>query len=186
MLVPDDAREFQPRRPLRHAAVLVPVFRDGNGAVRLVIVRRAAGGIHGGQLAFPGGGIEPHDENAREAALREAEEEIGLPRDAVEVLAELPPLTTRTSGIAIAPFLARVQPPPCWRPDPREIAAVLEPRLDELARPEAHGETLQRFAGFAEPQRIAFFRVGGERLWGASYRILKPLLPRVLAGEWAL
>ena len=181
-----DAHESRPPRSVRRAAVLVPVFRDPGGVLRVVIVRRAAGGIHGGQLAFPGGGIEPRDGSPRDAALREAEEEIGLPREAVEVLADLPPLTTRTSGIAIAPFLARIQPPARWRPDPHEIAAVIEPRLDELARPDAHGETLQRFAGHPEPQRISFVRVGGERLWGASYRILKPLLPRILAGEWSL
>lgn len=171
--------------PPRPAAVLVPIVL--RAALTVLLTQRSHDmPSHPGQISFPGGKVEETDAGPLACALREAEEEIGLPRESVEVLAELPQLTTRTSGIGIAPFLARIQPPPRWRPDPREIAAVIEPRLDELARPEAHGETLQRFAGHPEPQRISFVRVGGERLWGASYRILKPLLPRILAGEWPL
>lgn len=175
-----------PDGPLRDAAVLVPFLRDAAGDLRMVLVRRSDHGIHGGQIAYPGGVVEPGDATPRDAALREAEEEIGLDRAAVRVLAELPAVETRVSGFLIRPFLARVERPARWRPDPVEVAEILEPRVDDLMRPEAHGETWERFSEWPDPVRIGFYRLGTHRLWGASYRIARPLLPRVAAGEWPI
>ena len=168
----------------REAAVLVPIFRDAASELRLVLVLRAEGGLHGGQLAFPGGKREPGDRTALDAALREAAEETGLDPRRVVVLAELPVLETRTTNFRIAPFLARVERPEHWRPAPDEIAEVIEVPVAELIRPEAHGESIERFPTWPEPRAIGFYRVGPHRLWGATYRILQPLLPRLAAGEW--
>ena len=174
-----------PGRP-REAAVLVPVYRDPDGRLRLVLVRRTEGGAHGGQIALPGGMCEPTDPSARDTALREAEEEIGLPRASVEVLARLPALETRTTGFRITPFLARIVPPPAWRPDTAEIAEVIEVEVAELLRPELHERAMERFPGWPEPHEVAFIRIGPHRLWGATHRILLPLLPRLAAGEWSM
>ncbi len=171
-------------RPRVESAVLVPVYRDDAGALRLVLILRAPGGRHGGQLAFPGGRRESFDATPYDTALREAEEEIGLPRAAVECLAELPTLATRSSDIHIDPFLVRIERPAQWRPDPHEVADVLEVPIADLVRPEAQGEAMEEFPGWPGPQRITYVRVGPHRLWGASYRIARPLLPRLLAGEW--
>jgi 8-oxo-dGTP pyrophosphatase MutT (NUDIX family) len=168
------------------SAVLVPLFRDPAGALRLVLIRRAEGGIHGGQLAFPGGMRESHDASDLETALREAEEEIGLTRDAVRVLDALPVVETRTSGFRIAPFLARIERPEHWRPAPDEVSEVLEIEVAEIAKPEARGSSIETFPTWPGPQRIEFFRVGPYRLWGATFRIVEPLLARLEAGEWAL
>jgi 8-oxo-dGTP pyrophosphatase MutT (NUDIX family) len=168
------------------AAVLAPVFRDGQGDLRLVLVRRTEGGLHGGQLALPGGRRDPDDVSPLETALREADEEIGLPSEAVHVLATLPVIETRTTGYRIAPFLGRIVRPPAWRLAEAEIAEVIEARVADLARPEARGEGLEHFKGWPDPIPIRFLRVGSHRLWGATFRILEPLLPRLLAGEWAL
>jgi 8-oxo-dGTP pyrophosphatase MutT (NUDIX family) len=164
--------------------VLVPVYRDPDGDLRVVVVRRVERGLHAGQLAFPGGVRDPGDASLLETALREAEEEVGLPREDVRVLASLPMIETRTTGYRIAPFLGAIRRPASWRPSEREIAEVLEVRADDLARPETHGETIERFPSWPEPRAIAFYRVGPHRLWGASYRILQPILPRLLSGEW--
>jgi hypothetical protein len=102
----------------------------------------------------------------------------------VEVLAELPVLETRTTNFRIAPFLARVTPPERWSPAPAEVAEVIEVKVADLVRPEAHGESVERFPTWPEPRTIGFYRVGPHRLWGATYRILQPLLPRLAAGEW--
>ena len=171
---------------LRNAAVLLPVFRDPGGVLRLVMLRRAEGGRHGGQLAFPGGGVEPQDRSLVETALREAHEEIGLPPESVTVLADLPEMIIRTTGYRIAPFLARIVRPERWQPDPREVAEVLELDLHELALPETRGESLEQFAGRSEPVLIEYYQVGPHRLWGASYRILEPVLHRLLGGEWSV
>jgi len=172
------------RSLLVDAAVLVPVFRDGQGDLRLVLVRRTEGGVHGGQLALPGGRQAPGDAAPLDTALREAREEIGLPPESVQVLATLPVVETRTTGYRIAPFLGRIVRPPAWRLAPTEIAEVFEARVADLARPEARGEGLEQYLGWPSLERIEFFRVGPHRLWGASFRILRPLLPRLLAGEW--
>jgi hypothetical protein len=95
-------------------------------------------------------------------------------------------LETRTTGFAITPFLARIVPARPWRSHVAEIAEVLEVPVADLARPDAHDEAIEEFPNWKGPQRIAFYRVGPYRLWGATYRILHPLLPRIMAGEWNL
>jgi 8-oxo-dGTP pyrophosphatase MutT (NUDIX family) len=168
----------------RHAAVLVPVFRDRGADLRIVVIRRTERGAHGGQLAFPGGNVEPGDATPFATALREAEEEIGLPPGRVTRLADLPVLETRSTGYRIAPFLARIAHPGTWRPAADEVAEILEPRVADLLHPEARGEAMERWGGDPEPRRIEFIRVGPYRLWGATHRILDPLLARLGAGEW--
>lgn len=119
-----------------------------------------------------------------DTALREAREEIGIAPETVEILEQLPVAKTTTTGFRIFPFLARIVPPATWQPQEREIAEVIEVRVRELTRPEAQGETIEHFSTWPEPRRIPFYRVGPYRLWGVTYRILRPLLPRLLAGEW--
>ena len=167
------------------AAVLVPVFRDADGRLRLVLVRRADRGLHAGQIAFPGGKRESADGSPLETALREAEEEIGLCRESVEVLAPLAVVETMTTRFRVFPFLARVRRQP-WRVDPRELVEVLEVPVEDLLQPGAQGEETKDFPTWPQPRRVPFLRVGDRQLWGATYRILRPLLPRLVAGEWPL
>lgn len=171
---------------LRESAVLVPVFRDAAGEATLVLVRRSSYGVHGGQLAFPGGKREPADASLLDTALRETEEEIGLPRAAISVLAAMPAVQTRSSGFHIAPYLARIAPPPTWRVQPTEIAEVLQVPLRHLADPAHAGQETWQLPGWPAPEVVPFWRVGPHHLWGATYRIVHALLPRLLAEEWEL
>jgi 8-oxo-dGTP pyrophosphatase MutT (NUDIX family) len=171
---------------LRESAVLVLVFRDAACDANLVLVRRSDYGVHGGQLAFPGGKREPTDASLLATALRETEEEIGLPATSIEVLAALSPVQTRSSGFHIAPFLARITPPPAWHFDPIEIAEVLQVPLRHLTDPATAGQALWQLPGWPAPELIDFWRVGPHHLWGATYRIVQALLPRLLAGEWEI
>jgi 8-oxo-dGTP pyrophosphatase MutT (NUDIX family) len=171
---------------LRESAVLVPVFRDAAGDTKLVLVRRSDYGVHGGQLAFPGGKREPTDASLLATALRETKEEIGLPATSIEVLAALPPVQTRSSGFHIAPFLARITPPLAWHFDPIEIVEVLQVPLRHLADPATAGQALWQLPGWPAPELINFWRVGPHHLWGATYRIVQALLPRLLAGDWEI
>ena len=166
------------------SAALIPVYRDAQGAARVLLIRRGAGGVHGGHLAFPGGKRDPEDASLRDTAVREAHEEIGLPPDAIELLADLPPIETRTSGFRIHPFLARVLRPVQLLPCAREVAGILEVRLADLA--DAHHVAATPSMPPEAAQRVPFYRIGDDQLWGASYRIFHPLLPRLLAGEWRI
>jgi 8-oxo-dGTP pyrophosphatase MutT (NUDIX family) len=171
---------------LIEAAALVPVYRGQDGRLRLVLIRRGEGGAHGGHLAFPGGKRDPDDASMLDTAVREAEEEIGLSKDAIEVLCPLPPIETRTSGFRIHPFLARIRPPAVWRACEREVAEVIEVALQDLAAEASHCPALVPALSPLEAQRVPFYRVGPFQLWGATYRIVHPLLPRLLAGEWQI
>jgi 8-oxo-dGTP pyrophosphatase MutT (NUDIX family) len=169
---------------MQDAAVLVPVFRGGDGRLTMLIVRRTNFGVHGGQLAFPGGKPDDGDASMLETALRETREEVGIEEAAVEVLAELPVIETVTTGYRIYPFLGRIEPADDWWFDRREIAEVIEVAVEDIARPDAFGQSIETFPQYPDPIRIAYYRVGPHKLWGATYRIVAPLLPRLLAGEW--
>lgn len=171
---------------LVESAVLVPVYRGVDGQATLVFIRRSARGIHGGQIAFPGGKREASDPSLLHTALRETEEEIGLEARNVQLLEELPVVDTVSTGFRIVPFLARVRPAARWRLQAEEVQEVLEVAIDELLRPDAHGERDWTFRNRPEPVRLPYYRVGSHELWGATYRIVQPLLPRLAAGEWAI
>ena len=170
----------------REAAVLVPVYRRQDGQLMVVLVRRALGGAHGGQLALPGGQRDSTDADLAATALREANEELGLADDRVELLAALPVVETQTTGFRIAPFLARLPGPVPWRLQEGEVAEVVEVPVAELAGPEVRAEEVREFPTWPAPRRVRLWRVGRHEVWGVTYRILEPLVPRLLAGEWRL
>jgi len=167
-----------PAKPLIEAAVLVPVFRRADGVLRVALVRRSDHGDHGGQIGFPGGKREAADESFRETALREAREEIGLDPGQVGELEELPAVETLMTAYRIFPFLARIDPPPRWHCSD-EIGDVLEVAVGDLAKPEAQGADMADLPEWSGPRPLPYFRVGPHRIWGATYRILQPLLPRL-------
>ncbi len=172
---------------LVESAVLAPVYRDPSGDLRLVFIRRSPHGRHGGQIAFPGGRREASDATLLQTALREAEEEIGLPGSLVDVLETLPVIETFATGFQIAPFLGRLNgAPPTWRRQETEIDEILEVRVDDLLRPETHGVEEWELPNWPGPRAIPFYRIGPYKLWGATYKIVEPLLPRLTAGEWAI
>jgi 8-oxo-dGTP pyrophosphatase MutT (NUDIX family) len=171
---------------LLESAVLVPVFRGPDGRVSLLLVRRTDFGIHGGQLAFPGGKHSGEDPSMLATALRETREEVGIEESSVQVIAELPVVDTHSTGYRIYPFLGKIQHADEWWFDPREIAEVIPVAVEDLADPRAYGESVEKFSRLPEPIRISFYKVGPHRLWGATYRIVTQLIPRLLNGEWTI
>lgn len=136
-----------------------------------------------GQLALPGGQREPSDADLATTALREANEELGLAADRVELLAALP-VATQTTGFRIAPFLARLTGPVPWRPQEGEVAEVVEVPVADLARPEVRVEEVRAFPTW--PAAGPAVAGGRPRGLGVTHRILEPLVPRLLGGEWPL
>jgi 8-oxo-dGTP pyrophosphatase MutT (NUDIX family) len=166
------------------AAVLIPVYRSDDGQLHIVMVLRNPGGVHGGQIAFPGSKHDPQDETMLDTALRESREELGVTVSQDDVLAELPMEQTRTTGYRVFPYLARITVPERWQIAEREIAEIVDVKLSDLTRPGAHDKMIDRFPTWSKAEQVSFYQVGRHRLWGLSYRILQPLIPRLVAGEW--
>lgn len=166
------------------AAILIPVYRSKEGELHIIMILRKPGGVHGGQVAFPGGKHDPGDETMLDTALREAREELGLIVDRDDILAELPMAQTRTTGYRVFPYLARITLPERWQIAEREIAEILDVRLNDLTRRNAHDKMIERFPTWEKAEQVSFYQVGAHRLWGLSYRILHPIIPRLVAGEW--
>jgi 8-oxo-dGTP pyrophosphatase MutT (NUDIX family) len=152
--------------------------------LHMVMILRNPGGVHGGQIAFPGGKHDPGDESMLDTALREVREELGLIVPKQDVLAELPMEQTRTTGYRVFPYLARITVPELWQIAEREIAEIIDVNLNELTQAGAHDKMIERFPTWQKAEQVSYYRVGEHRLWGLSYRILQPVLPRLVAGEW--
>jgi 8-oxo-dGTP pyrophosphatase MutT (NUDIX family) len=166
------------------SAVVIPVYRTRDGELHIVMILRNPGGVHGGQIAFPGGKHDPVDETMLDTALRELREELGLIVPREDILAELPMEQTRTTGYRVFPYVARIAVPEQWQIAEREIAELFDVKLSDLTRPGAHDKMIDRFPTWQKAEQVSFYQIGSHRLWGLSYRILHPILPRLVAGEW--
>ncbi|MGZ8444816.1 MAG: NUDIX hydrolase [Candidatus Binatia bacterium] len=166
------------------AAVLIPIYRSQQGELHIVMILRNPGGVHGGQVAFPGGKHDPADDTMLDTALREAREELGLVVPREDILAELPMEQTRTTGYRVFPYVARITLPDRWQIAEREIAEIIDVRLNDLAGPGAHDKMIDRFPTWRKAEQVSYYRIGEHRLWGLSYRILHPVIPRLVGGDW--
>lgn len=167
------------------AAVLVPFHRDRTGVLRIVLIERSAHGRHGGQIALPGGRREPGDHSLRATAVRETSEELGIPEATIVPVLDLEPVATRTSGFLVAPVAGRLLAVPVrWRPQQAEVAAVLDVPVGNLVDPSVAGEEIMQFAGWTRPRPVPVLHLDRHLIWGLTLRILQPLLPRALAGEF--
>jgi len=147
------------------AAVLVPIVSHGAGLTLLLTQRTAHLKAHSGQVAFPGGRAEAGDASPEDTALRESQEEIGLARERVEVLARLPEYFTRT-GYRVTPVVGLLQPPLELRPDPNEVEAVFEVPLAFLLDVSNHRRQTREYQG----RTVGFYEMpyGDRYIWGAT------------------
>ena len=158
--------KLPPGRTLRPAAVLV-AFESGKG---IWLTKRSSHlKHHPGQIAFPGGKLDPGDASLQAAALREAQEEIGLPPDHVRILGTLPPHETVT-GFLVTPFVGHVHRPFTARPEAGEVEEVFTVPLSHLIDPSNYQVQSRLWQG----QQRRYYAVpwGPYYIWGATARIL--------------
>ena len=160
--------------PPTPASVLLPLVLRETGLTLLLTQRTAHLTDHGGQISFPGGRAENHDDSPTDTALRETEEEVGLERRHIEVLGALPRYFTGT-GYDVTPVVALVHPPFALRPDPGEVAEIFEVPLHFLMDGANHQ---LRTAEFPNGRgRRTFYAMPYERffIWGATAGMLRNL-----------
>jgi len=158
------------------AAVLVALYVEGGDLHAVFTRRRHDLRSHAGEISFPGGRRDAGEEDLRVTALREAEEEIGLPRDAVQLVGALAPTPTVATSFAIYPFVGLIEAGLGWTPSAREVDEVLELRLADLRSSCTRRRLLHR----GIPFRSDVYDVGAQLvIWGATARIVGDLLSRI-------
>lgn len=157
---------------IRHAAVLVPIV-ERPGALHLMLTQRTAHlSDHAGQISFPGGRVEAGDADREDTALRETEEEVGLPRDRVRVVGRLPEYDM-PSGFRITPVVGWIEPPFELKPDPFEVESVFEAPLAHFLDV---GRYERREYRFKERHRhYMAIPYEGRYIWGATAGMLHSL-----------
>jgi 8-oxo-dGTP pyrophosphatase MutT (NUDIX family) len=157
------------------AAVLVPLYLE-RGRLHAVFTKRHDDlRRHPGEISFPGGRYDEGEEDLRATALREAQEEIGLPPDAVELVGALQPTPTIATGYAVYPFVGLIEPGREWTPSVGEVSEVLELPLTALLAGYARRRLIRR----GVPIRTDTYLVGDNLIWGATARILADLFDRI-------
>ncbi len=168
-----------PRDDLTPAAVLVPLV-DRPGDLTVLLTQRTAHlNDHAGQISFPGGRVEPEDPSHQAAALREAEEEVGLPPDRVDIIGVLDPYIVR-SGYRVTPVVGFVNPPFDVRPDPFEVAEVFEIPLSFVLDTDNHVTDTRIDQGVERTFYVLPYK--DRYIWGATAGMLVNLSD-VLAGR---
>jgi 8-oxo-dGTP pyrophosphatase MutT (NUDIX family) len=171
-----DLRELIVREGLRDAAVLIPVVDRGAEATVLLTQRAEKLRSHSGQVAFPGGRIDPTDASPQDAALRETFEEIGVPASAIEVIGRMPDYVTG-SGYRIVPVLGIVTPPFELSINEHEVDAVFEVPLGFLMTVANHNRESRVWQG---RERFYYTMPYGERfIWGVTAGIIRTLYERL-------
>jgi 8-oxo-dGTP pyrophosphatase MutT (NUDIX family) len=159
----------------KDAAVLVPLYTQDGELHAVFTERRGDLRKHAGEISFPGGRQDEPDEDLRHTALREAEEEIGLSPDVVEMVGALPPVGTFVTGYRVHPFVATIPPGRVWTPQEAEVEQVIELSLRDLVR----GYENKRLPRRGVPIKTPTYTVDGHFVWGATARMVQSLLLRL-------
>lgn len=165
---------------LVQAAVLVPLIQTDEGLAVLLTQRAAGLGIHGGQVSFPGGHVDRADADRWETALREADEELGIPPEAVERIGLLDDFRTVTR-FHITPCVGLVSPDVTLQPCAREVADVFTVPLAQFFAV-ARRRTM-RIGGWGHDRRVYFYLTHPHVVWGATAGMVHGLTTVLTSGQ---
>jgi 8-oxo-dGTP pyrophosphatase MutT (NUDIX family) len=158
----------------RRAAVLVPLIGSQAAPDILFFERTHDVMEHKGEICFPGGSVEPHDDGPVAAALREAHEELAVPPHAVQIIGLLDDVETRVSNFTITPVVGFIEGQPVLEPDPLEVARIILVPLARLLEPGVEATQVREHEG---TRRLMYsYTFDGNRVWGATGRITRALV----------
>jgi 8-oxo-dGTP pyrophosphatase MutT (NUDIX family) len=161
------------------ASVLIPVFDKGEGTYILLTKRTEKVKYHKGEISFPGGMYEEGDGDALTTAMRESMEEIGVRPEDVEIIGQLDDMNTFT-GFRVTPYVGLIPYPYNFTPSPDEVSYLIYLPLSHLLACEQKMESVD-FMGQARQAPAIYY--GGERIWGATCRMLLQLRAIIQDGE---
>lgn len=157
------------------AGVMAVFYPDVEGQTRLVLIlRKTYKGVHSNQIGFPGGRVEEQDRDLQETALRETEEEVGIPQDQILIIKELSRLYIPPSNFWVQPFLGLVESTPVLVPQESEVEEILEVRLtDFLDEGNIISENLS--TSYAVNIDVPAYKLNGHVVWGATGMMLSEI-----------
>jgi 8-oxo-dGTP pyrophosphatase MutT (NUDIX family) len=164
----------------RPSAVLVALLEGDDGCEVVLTTRARHLRHHSGEVSFPGGRMDP-GEGAIDTALREAEEEIGLDRRCLDVVGGLETVSTWVSSSFIIPVVARYHGRPVWNVNPGEVDRVFTVPLADLTRDDTYRS--EWWGRPPDDHELHFFELDDETVWGATARMLRGLIDRVVGQE---
>ncbi|MBN3584644.1 CoA pyrophosphatase [Algoriphagus aestuarii] len=181
---PVNWKRFESKRPENHrkGAVLLLFYPQGGEPFFPLIKRPEYEGVHSGQIALPGGKMEPEDPDLVFTALREASEEVGVNPDQVEVLGQMTDLYIAPSNFLVTPVIGITQTKPEFVPEVKEVARIIQTTVKHLSSPEIRKEKILEISN-SFSLNTPYFEVDDEMVWGATAMILGELLQLLERGK---
>lgn len=165
------AARLHPPTSARQAGVLILLYPGNQQKLYFPLIQRPTyDGAHSGQIAFPGGKVEPHDQDIIDTALRETEEEIGVTVSRSQVLGQLTDLYIPVSRMLVSPVVAYLGKPPHYIPDPFEVAATLDVSASQFLQPQ--NQLIQNITVRGFTLNAPSYLIQNQVIWGATAMIL--------------
>lgn len=171
--LPDDMLRYDISRA-RKGAVLILLYPHEEKINTVLTLRPSYNGVHSGQISFPGGKIEEGDESLAAAALREAEEEVGLQKNNIQLIGNLSDLYIPPSNFLVSPFVAKMDAKPVLIRNEREVEKIIEVPITHFLDEKIKGVkmiTPREFVSFEAP----YYDVHGHTVWGATAMMLSEM-----------
>lgn len=166
-----DMSQVQPQK----AGVMAVFYPGTEGFTQLVLIlRKSYKGVHSNQIGFPGGRVEDVDRDLKETALRETEEEVGIPRNEIQVIKKLSELYIPPSNFSVQPFLGIVEKYPSMVPQETEVEEILEVRLSDFLD-DRNIITQNLSTSYAKNIDVPAYKLNGHIVWGATGMMLSEI-----------
>ncbi len=166
-------KSYPNKKSTRDSGVLILFYPEMDSLYIPFIQRPNYNGVHGGQVSLPGGKFEPNDINLRTTALRETKEEIGVPKDLIEIIGHLSPIYIPNSNFNVTPFVSFIHHKPKFIADPYEVQNIIEAPLSQLLSNDCISTFEKEINGYKI--EAPYYNIKGHVIWGATAMIISEL-----------